>query len=78
MATLLNSFSKFILDHSGKEPACEEEPSKIQRYLYILMLGQFLHGVGGSTLYSLGVVYIDANVKSQDSPLYQGMFTQII
>jgi sodium-independent organic anion transporter len=52
---------------------CEKESSNLSNYLYVLMLGMFLHGIGGTTLYTLGVVYLDSNVKSKNSPLYQGI-----
>ncbi len=42
------------------------------------MLGQFLHGIGGTTLYSLGIVFIDANVHPTDVPLYHGNKNTII
>lgn len=40
------------------------------RYLGLLILGQGLHGVGGSILYSLGTVFIDDNVPQTSSPFY--------
>lgn len=46
--------------------------SQISRYLGVLILGQILHGVGGTTVYSIGIVYLDTNVKTKNSPLYQG------
>ena len=32
-----------------------------------------MHGVGGQTLYSIGYVFIDANVRTKSSPVYQGI-----
>ncbi len=51
---------------------CEEVDSNLQNYLYVLILGQILHGVGGQTLYGLGIIFIDANVRTKSSPVYQG------
>ena len=42
------------------------------------MLGNFLNGIGGTTLYTLGIVYIDANVNKKDSSLYQGKLDYIV
>ncbi|CAH1774950.1 unnamed protein product [Owenia fusiformis] len=54
-------------------PYCSKENDVLQNYLYVLMLGQFLHGIAGTTLYSIGVVVIDENVKTKLSPLYIGI-----
>ncbi|CAH1775346.1 unnamed protein product [Owenia fusiformis] len=50
-----------------------EESLALQNYLYVFMLGQFLHGIGGTTLYSIGIVFIDENVKTKVSALYIGI-----
>ncbi|XP_064621042.1 solute carrier organic anion transporter family member 4C1-like [Lineus longissimus] len=42
--------------------------------LYIFMLAQAFHGVGGAFLYVLAVVYIDENVQVHSTPLYIGIF----
>ncbi|XP_061841521.2 solute carrier organic anion transporter family member 4A1 [Nerophis lumbriciformis] len=43
-------------------------------YRYVFMLGQFLHGMGATPLYTLGVTYLDENVKSNYGPVYIGIF----
>ena len=53
---------------------CEKKDSNLQGYLYVLMLGQILHGFGGQTLYGLGIIFLDANVPTRSSPVYQGIF----
>ncbi|XP_013383827.1 solute carrier organic anion transporter family member 4C1, partial [Lingula anatina] len=60
---------------TGNSTACTVNPqnSYLQNYLYVLILGQLLHGVGGTTLYSLGTVFIDENVKTKVSPIYIGI-----
>ncbi|XP_052396129.1 solute carrier organic anion transporter family member 4A1-like isoform X2 [Carassius gibelio] len=35
---------------------------------------QFLHGIGATPLYTLGVTYLDENVKSNYAPVYIGIF----
>uniref|UniRef100_A0A8C5R4J5 Solute carrier organic anion transporter family member n=1 Tax=Leptobrachium leishanense TaxID=445787 RepID=A0A8C5R4J5_9ANUR len=51
-----------------------ESTSSLSYYRYIFMLGQFLHGIGATPLYTLGVTYLDENVKSSYSPVYIGIF----
>nr|XP_057941603.1 solute carrier organic anion transporter family member 4A1 [Doryrhamphus excisus]XP_057941604.1 solute carrier organic anion transporter family member 4A1 [Doryrhamphus excisus]XP_057941605.1 solute carrier organic anion transporter family member 4A1 [Doryrhamphus excisus] len=43
-------------------------------YRFVFMLGQFLHGMGATPLYTLGVTYLDENVKSNYGPVYIGIF----
>ncbi|XP_064652501.1 solute carrier organic anion transporter family member 4C1-like [Lineus longissimus] len=45
----------------------------LRGYLGVFILGQFLHGIGGTTLYTIGVVYLDDNVKTYQSPTYVGI-----
>lgn len=53
--------------------ACQDSTtSSLSSYRLVFMLGQFLHGVGATPLYTLGVTYLDENVKSSYSPVYIG------
>ncbi|XP_017736694.1 PREDICTED: solute carrier organic anion transporter family member 4A1 isoform X3 [Rhinopithecus bieti] len=54
--------------------ACADRTSGLHRYQLVFMLGQFLHGVGATPLYTLGVTYLDENVKSSYSPVYIAIF----
>ncbi|XP_042606519.1 solute carrier organic anion transporter family member 4A1 [Cyprinus carpio] len=54
--------------------ACVGEEGGLSAYRYVFMLGQFLHGVGATPLYTLGVTYLDENVKSNYAPVYIGIF----
>ena len=56
---------------------CEEGSSGLSNYLYVFILGQLLHGVGGTILYTLGVVFIDSNVRPRNSPIFQGRSTTL-
>lgn len=47
--------------------------SDLQNYLYVLILGQLLHGLGGTTLYTVGVSLIDDSVPASSSPMYIGI-----
>ena len=49
--------------------------SGLQKYLGVLMLSMVLHGIGGTTLYTVGVGLIDDSVPATSSPLYLGNVT---
>lgn len=51
-----------------------QRTSRLSYYRYVFMLGQFLHGIGATPLYTLGVTYLDENVKSSYSPVYIGEY----
>ncbi|XP_029392424.1 solute carrier organic anion transporter family member 4A1 isoform X2 [Mus pahari] len=53
---------------------CKDSASGLSSYRLIFMLGQLLHGVGATPLYTLGVTYLDENVKSSYSPIYIAIF----
>uniref|UniRef100_Q8K078-2 Isoform 2 of Solute carrier organic anion transporter family member 4A1 n=1 Tax=Mus musculus TaxID=10090 RepID=Q8K078-2 len=53
---------------------CKDSASGLSNYRLIFMLGQLLHGVGATPLYTLGVTYLDENVKSSYSPIYIAIF----
>uniref|UniRef100_A0A8C8RBG4 Solute carrier organic anion transporter family member n=1 Tax=Pelusios castaneus TaxID=367368 RepID=A0A8C8RBG4_9SAUR len=53
---------------------CAEGISSLSNYRFVFMLGQFLHGIGATPLYTLGVTYLDENVKSNYSPVYIAIF----
>uniref|UniRef100_E1BPV8 Solute carrier organic anion transporter family member n=2 Tax=Bos taurus TaxID=9913 RepID=E1BPV8_BOVIN len=53
---------------------CKDGASGLSSYRLVFMLGQFLHGMGATPLYTLGVTYLDENVKSSYSPVYIATF----
>ncbi|XP_016300570.1 solute carrier organic anion transporter family member 4A1-like [Sinocyclocheilus anshuiensis] len=53
---------------------CVGEEGGLSAYRFVFMLGQFLHGIGATPLYTLGVTYLDENVKSNYAPVYIGIF----
>ncbi|XP_069402858.1 solute carrier organic anion transporter family member 4A1 [Ovis canadensis] len=53
---------------------CRDGASGLSSYRLVFMLGQFLHGMGATPLYTLGVTYLDENVKSSYSPVYIATF----
>ncbi|CAL4120916.1 unnamed protein product, partial [Meganyctiphanes norvegica] len=46
----------------------------MSRFRYIFVLGQFLHGVGASPLYTLGITFLDESVPLKMSSMYLGIF----
>ncbi|EMP35838.1 Solute carrier organic anion transporter family member 4A1 [Chelonia mydas] len=59
---------------SNHSMQCAESMSILSNYRFVFMLGQFLHGIGATPLYTLGVTYLDENVKSNYSPVYIAIF----
>uniref|UniRef100_A0A3Q3WX46 Solute carrier organic anion transporter family member n=1 Tax=Mola mola TaxID=94237 RepID=A0A3Q3WX46_MOLML len=55
-------------------PCQDKDGGGLSSYRFVFMLGQFLHGVGATPLYTLGVTYLDENVKSNYAPVYIGIF----
>lgn len=60
------------LCRANRSVACADRASSLSSYRLVFMLGQFLHGAGATPLYTLGVTYLDENVKSSYSPVYIG------
>uniref|UniRef100_A0A3Q1GZJ5 Solute carrier organic anion transporter family member n=1 Tax=Anabas testudineus TaxID=64144 RepID=A0A3Q1GZJ5_ANATE len=52
----------------------DKKAGGLSSYRFVFMLGQFLHGMGATPLYTLGVTYLDENVKSSYAPVYIGIF----
>ncbi|KAM4842644.1 solute carrier organic anion transporter family member 4A1 [Thomomys bottae] len=59
---------------ANQSVACSDRASSLSSYRLVFMLGQFLHGAGATPLYTLGVTYLDENVKSSYSPIYIAIF----
>ncbi|XP_059561085.1 solute carrier organic anion transporter family member 4A1 isoform X7 [Myotis daubentonii] len=62
------------LCRANRSVACGGRASSLSSYRLVFMLGQFLHGAGATPLYTLGVTYLDENVKSSYSPVYIAIF----
>ncbi|GCC30041.1 solute carrier organic anion transporter family member 4C1-like [Chiloscyllium punctatum] len=55
-------------------PACvTSTATKSSSFLLVFLLGQLLHGVGGTPLYTLGTAHIDDSVSIEKSSLYIGI-----
>ena len=58
---------------NGTDP-CDSaaETSGLSLYFWVFVGAQFLHGLGAAPLYTLGITYIDENVKPKMTSLYIG------
>uniref|UniRef100_A0A1I7TMK6 Solute carrier organic anion transporter family member n=1 Tax=Caenorhabditis tropicalis TaxID=1561998 RepID=A0A1I7TMK6_9PELO len=54
------------------DPECAGKPhsSWFNPYFWMFILGQTLHGVGSTPLFSIGTTYMDENVSQKASPVY--------
>uniref|UniRef100_A0A0K0D973 Solute carrier organic anion transporter family member n=1 Tax=Angiostrongylus cantonensis TaxID=6313 RepID=A0A0K0D973_ANGCA len=61
-----------IIDRELEERVCERQPlsSYLNPYFLLFVLGQTLHGVGSTPLFSIGTTFIDENVSQKASPVY--------
>ena len=46
-----------------------DSPASLSVYKYLFYLGQLLHGAGASSLYILGVTYLDENLPLRSSSI---------
>ncbi|XP_027705915.1 solute carrier organic anion transporter family member 4A1 isoform X2 [Vombatus ursinus] len=70
----VNFSEEFGICGSNQNISCTGSTSSLSNYRFVFMLGQFLHGIGATPLYTLGVTYLDENVKSNYSPVYIAIF----
>lgn len=59
---------------NSTSPCENKKGGGLSSYRFVFMLGQFLHGIGATPLYTLGVTYLDENVSSNYGPVYIGEF----
>lgn len=72
--TQLCVYSSGTNSSSTSSEKCEDgQESGLSNYLYVFVIGQLLHGVGGTTVYTVGVSLIDDSVKPSSTPLYLGI-----
>lgn len=89
LGSLLFSLPHFASDQCGAlsgglETFCNVTMEKVcnataeetdeNKYKYVFMGAQLLHGAGAAPLYTLGVTYIDENVGPASSAFYLGIF----
>ncbi|CAL1537259.1 unnamed protein product [Lymnaea stagnalis] len=47
--------------------------SSLSNYLYVFLFSQLLHGIGGTTLFTVGISLMDDSVMPKKTPLYLGI-----
>ncbi|KAH3697069.1 solute carrier organic anion transporter family member 4C1-like [Dreissena polymorpha] len=52
---------------------CAESDGALPHFLSLFVIGQLLHGIGGSTLITVGYSFIDDSVPAASSPMYISM-----
>ena len=46
--------------------------TNLWKYKYMFIFAQLFHGMGATPLYTLGVTYMDENLKTKVTPVYVG------
>ncbi|XP_068228926.1 solute carrier organic anion transporter family member 4A1 [Palaemon carinicauda] len=65
----------YCLKDVSRNPKCGVLVNNwLSSFRHIFILGQFLHGVGASPLYTLGITYLDESVPVKMSSMYLGIF----
>ncbi|XP_053378274.1 solute carrier organic anion transporter family member 4A1-like [Mercenaria mercenaria] len=53
------------------------QDSSSSSYLYLFMLGQAIHGIGFTPMFTLGTAYVDDNAKSESTAVHLGIIYAI-
>ncbi|XP_070533588.1 solute carrier organic anion transporter family member 4C1-like [Ptychodera flava] len=61
------------LDLNSTVQDCRESKSGLSNYVYVFILGQLLHGMGATPLYTLGTSFQDESVSRKSSGFYIGI-----
>ncbi|XP_038051922.1 solute carrier organic anion transporter family member 4A1-like [Patiria miniata] len=56
---------------------CLEGDSSLSNYFWMFVAAQALHGIGASPLFTLGVTYLDENVRPASLSIYIGIFQAV-
>ncbi|CAG5127086.1 unnamed protein product, partial [Candidula unifasciata] len=59
--------------HEANNTCAKDTDGTVNMYLYMLLFSQLLHGLGGTTLFTVGVSLVDDSVCSKKTPLYLGI-----
>ncbi|XP_077990641.1 solute carrier organic anion transporter family member 4C1-like [Glandiceps talaboti] len=63
--------------NSTSSTDCDEEWNSLAYYFIVFILGQILHGIGASPLYTIGYSYVDENVTHGRSAWYIGILNAL-
>lgn len=50
----------------------EHATSNLSGYMFVLVVAQMLHGIGGTPIYTLAVIYLHESLKPEVAPMYLG------
>ena len=53
-------------------------PEGLNHYKYAFIFAMVFIGMGATPLYTLGVAYLDENLKTKMSPVYIGQYLSIV
>lgn len=70
----VNSTSK-ICDVRA-DNTCTAPSQTTNSFLYVLMLAQFVHGIGFTPVFTLGTAYVDDNARSESTAVYLGEYSE--
>ncbi|KAH9495916.1 Solute carrier organic anion transporter member 4C1 [Bulinus truncatus] len=61
--------------HTSSNSTCStvSHSSPLSYYLYVFLFAQLLHGIGGTTLFTVGISLMDDSVIPKKTPLYLGI-----
>lgn len=66
----------FVANATSNEASCPQVNSG--GFLAVFIIGEILHCFGGTTLYSIGIVYIDSNYLPGPSAFRQGQYSALV
>lgn len=70
----LDAFENVCRPNNGTSECVKpEEVSSSQKYLYVFMLANALHGAGSTPMFTLGTSFIDENSKAEQTPFFLGI-----
>lgn len=72
MTWTIQQLLTFAAGTTNTTTCAQDTETYLSNYLYVFILGQMLHGVGGTTVYTVGVALLDDSLPSQSTPLYLG------
>lgn len=73
---LANESSSLCNESVNVTVSCSQvTDTSLNSYKYVFYLGQLLHGIGASPLYTIGVAFIDDNVRPKLVSVYVGKLT---
>ncbi|XP_039261491.2 solute carrier organic anion transporter family member 4C1-like [Styela clava] len=62
-----------IRDGPTSSCSSDGDEENLHAFLYVLILGQLLHGTGATPLYTLGYAFMEDSVKKEEASMYLGL-----